>query len=69
MDRIEEIAEGVLDGSIEKSKGSIAGQLLNYCLRGVSISLEAREQEELIQRLETLEANLERQNEYRRQAW
>jgi hypothetical protein len=59
MDRIEEIAEGVLDGSIEKSKGSIAGQLLNYCLRGVSISLEAREQEELIARLEVLEEGLE----------
>jgi hypothetical protein len=59
MDRIEEIAEGVLDGSIEKSRGSIAGQLLNYCLRGISISLEAREQEELVQRLEVLEEGIQ----------
>jgi hypothetical protein len=67
MDRIEEIAEGVLDGSIEKSKGSIAGQLLNYCLRGVSISLEVREQEELIGRLEVLEQQIEMKK--RSQSW
>jgi hypothetical protein len=65
MDRIEQIAEGVLDGSIEKSKGSIAGQLLNYCLRGVSISLEAREQEELEARIEQIETAIERQQNKR----
>jgi hypothetical protein len=32
MDRIEEIAEGVLDGSIEKGRGAVAAQALNYCI-------------------------------------
>jgi hypothetical protein len=66
-DRIEEIAEGILAGEIDKGPGAVAGQLLNYVLGGLRIGLQAQEQEELIQRLEVLEATLEHQD--RRQAW
>jgi hypothetical protein len=42
-----------------ESKASIAGQLFNFALRAVSVALKAREQEELIQRLEVLEGQLQ----------
>ncbi len=38
-------------------------QLLNYCLRGLSVGLKAREQLELEERLAELETALERQKE------
>jgi hypothetical protein len=61
--RLEELAEGVLDGSVDKSKASIAGQLYNFALRAVSVTLKAREQEELVGRLEQLEEHLESQRQ------
>jgi len=66
-DRIEEIAEGILSGQIDKGKGAVAGQLLNYVLGGLRIGLQAREQEELVSRLETLEEQLEARK--RSQPW
>jgi hypothetical protein len=56
--RIEGIAEGVLSGEIDSKRGAIAGQLLNYVLGGLRIGLQAREQEELIERLEALEEGI-----------
>ena len=56
--RIEEIAEGILAGEVDKGKGAVSGQLLNYVLGGLRIGLQAREQEELIARLEVLEEGL-----------
>ncbi len=58
--RLEELAEGVLDSSVDKSKASIAAQIYNFALRAVSVGLKAKEQEELVARLETLEEQLER---------
>jgi len=60
--RFEELADKVLEGEIERSDGAVAGQLLNgsrACLRDL---LQAREQEELIERLEALEAALDARN-------
>ena len=57
--RIEEIAEDVLSGKMDSKRGAVAGQLLNYVLGGLRIGLQAREQEELISRLEVLEEQLE----------
>jgi hypothetical protein len=57
--RLEELAEGVLDGSVDRSDAAVAGQLLNYALRAISVGLKAREQEEIIPRLEELEVTLE----------
>jgi hypothetical protein len=53
--RIEQIAEDVLSGKVEKGRGQISGQLLSYVLNGLKIGLAAREQEEIVGRLELLE--------------
>jgi hypothetical protein len=58
--RFEELAEKVLSGEIERSIGAVAGQLLNGARACVRDTLAAREQEELVARLEELEAALER---------
>jgi hypothetical protein len=57
--RFEELAEKVLRGEIERGVGAVAGQLLNAARACVRDSLAAREQEELVQRLEALEGALE----------
>ena len=68
-ERIVALAEGVENGQMKTSVGSVVNQILNTYLRALSVELQITEQLELIQRLETLETNIERQNEYRRQAW
>lgn len=55
-DRFEELADKVLAGEIERADGSVAGQLLNGARACIRDALTAREQEELIERLEALEA-------------
>ena len=56
--RFEELAEKVLAGEIERGVGAVAGQLLNGARACVRDGLAAREQEELLTRLEELEALL-----------
>jgi hypothetical protein len=51
----EELAEQVLAGEVERGVGAVAGQLLNGARACVRDSLAAREQEELVERLEVLE--------------
>jgi hypothetical protein len=58
--RFEELAEKVLAGDIERGVGAVAGQLLNGARACVRDGLAAREQEELVARLEALEEALER---------
>jgi hypothetical protein len=53
--RFEELAQKVLDGDVERGDAAVAGQLLNYARACVRDSLDAREQEELVERLERLE--------------
>jgi hypothetical protein len=60
----EDLAAKVLSGEIER--GAVAGQLLNGARACVRDALAAREQEELIGRLEALEGALERQKESHR---
>jgi hypothetical protein len=60
--RFEELAEKVLAGDIERGVGAVAGQLLNGARACVRDGLAAREQEELLARLEALEEALERNN-------
>jgi len=57
--RFEELAEKVLAGEVERGVGAVAGQLLNGARACVRDSLAAKEQEELIGRLEALEEALE----------
>jgi len=53
------LADDVLEGSVERGTAAVASQVLNVYLRAVSVELKAREQLELIERLEALEGALE----------
>jgi hypothetical protein len=48
------LADGVLDGSVDRADASVAGQLLNIVLRAVTVELQVREQLELTERVEDL---------------
>jgi hypothetical protein len=58
--RFEDLAEKVLAGDVERGIGAVVGQLLNGARACVRDGLAAREQEELVARLEALEEALER---------
>jgi hypothetical protein len=60
--RLSDLADDVLDGEVDKGKGAVASQVLNVYLRTLSVELKVREATELEQRLEELEASLQRQN-------
>lgn len=60
-DRLETLAEDVLKDRVERGKAAVVGQLYNTLIRAVSVELKAREQEELIERMEALEEHLEQQ--------
>jgi hypothetical protein len=45
----------VLTGTVDKGVAAVASQVLNVCLRAVSVELKVNEQVELIERLEALE--------------
>jgi hypothetical protein len=60
--RFEELAEKVLSGEVERGVGAVVGQLLNGAKACVQDGLAAREQAELVARLEALEEGLERNN-------
>jgi len=64
--RFEELAEKVLSGDVERGVGAVAGQLLNGARACVRDTLAAREQEELVGRLETLEEGLQKSKEKER---
>src|SRR5215213_1902258 len=57
---LQELVEDVLKGAVDRSDAAVVGQLLNTYIRAVSVELKAREQLELIERLEALEEGLER---------
>ncbi len=57
--RLKELAKDVLEKRVDRGDAAVAGQLLNYVLRGISVSLKVREQEELVERLEAIEGALE----------
>jgi hypothetical protein len=61
--RFEELAEQVLSGEVERARGAVAGQLLNGARACVRDALTAREQEELVERMEALEQALEQRKE------
>ena len=63
--RFEELAERVLSEDVERARAAVAGQLLNGARACVRDGLSAREQEELVERLEALEEALEQKRESR----
>ncbi len=60
--RLSDLADAVLEERIDKGVGAVASQVLNVYLRAVSVELKAREQGELIERLEALEEAAQTQN-------
>ena len=54
-----DLADDVLEERVDRGIGAVASQILNVYLRAVSVELKAREQLELIERLEALEGALE----------
>jgi hypothetical protein len=56
--RLSDLADDVLEGRQDKGIGAVVSQILNVYLRAVSVELKAREQLELIERLEALEEAL-----------
>ncbi len=58
--RLADLADDVLEGRQDRADAAVAGQLFNTYLRAVAVELRAREQLELIERLEALEEQLER---------
>jgi uncharacterized protein YceH (UPF0502 family) len=57
--RFEDLAGKVLSGEVERARAAVACQLLNGARACVRDALTAREQEELVERLEALEGALE----------
>ena len=64
--RFEELADKVLSGEVERARGAVAGQLLQGARACVRDGLTAREQEELIERLEAVELALEQRKDGKR---
>jgi hypothetical protein len=64
--RFEELGDKVLSGEVERGVGAVVGQLLNGARACVRDGLAAREQEELVSRMEAIEAALEEQKSERR---
>src|SRR5215203_5924830 len=56
--RLSDLADDVLEGRQDRGNAAVAGQLLNTYLRAVAVELKAREQLELVERLEALEEGL-----------
>jgi hypothetical protein len=65
-ERLSDLADDVLADRVDRGVAAVASQVLNVYLRAVSVELKAREQLELIERLEALEQGLERQKESHR---
>jgi hypothetical protein len=57
--RLSDLAEDVLAGKVERGVGAVASQILNVYLRAVAVELKAREQLEITERLEELEAQMQ----------
>ena len=62
-DKLQDLADRVLDGSLDRADAAVVSQIYNVLLRAVSVELRVREQEEILLRLEELEQLLERQKE------
>ena len=63
--RIFALVDDVLEGRKDRGDAAVAGQLLNTYIRAVAVELKVREQLEVVERLEVLEASLEERRERR----
>src|SRR5919199_6849787 len=63
-DLLEDLTTRVVEGTLETSRGAVANQLISTRIRLLEFERRAREQEELVGRLEELERLLEERKEY-----
>src|SRR5215207_2450709 len=59
--RLSALATDVLEGRVDKGDAAVVSQVLNVYLRAVGIELKVKEQEEILARVEELEALIESQ--------
>jgi hypothetical protein len=64
--RLASLADDALNGTVDKSVATAVAQIWNTYLRAVTTELQVKEQRELVQRLEELEAAIEDQQDSRR---
>ena len=57
---LEDLTQRVIDGKLDTSRGAVAAQLINTRIRLLGHELKVREAEELEERIEELEAYIER---------
>jgi hypothetical protein len=67
--RLSTLADGVLEGSVDRADGAVVAQILNVYLRATSMELKIKETEELEKRLEELEELLKRQRQEGASRW
>jgi hypothetical protein len=56
--RLSELAQDVLEGSVDKGRAAVVSQVLNTYLRAGTVELRVAEQLEIVGRLESLEEDL-----------
>jgi hypothetical protein len=61
-----DISERLLEGELQPGVAAVAVQSINTNIRAVGATLKAREQEELVERMEALEGALEQKKEGKR---
>jgi hypothetical protein len=61
-DKLQRVLDDVLEGRIDSSRAAVAANVSNALSRVYSVSFKAKELEQFEERLEELEASLERQN-------
>jgi tRNA nucleotidyltransferase (CCA-adding enzyme) len=54
--QLEDLVADVLEGRVERGTAAVVNQLLNTELRAIELERKIREQDEVLERLETLEA-------------
>ncbi len=57
--RLSDLVNDVLESRTDREDAAVAGQLLNTYIRAVGVELKAREQLELVERLDALEEGLQ----------
>ena len=63
--KLEDLAENVLSGSVDRSDAAVVAQIYNTVIRAVGVELKVREQQDILERMSELEAMLEQQNKGR----
>lgn len=67
--QLQQLADNVLAGEVDRAAASVAGQLLNVKLRTIELERRLKETQDLQERIEELEDALSRESSSGRRAW